>query len=196
MFKLVAFDLDGTLIELNLPFEEIRKALGIKKRFILEAIMEEKDEERRKWMLKVLEEFEIRSAMSARSAYFAKEIVDALGRHGIIRGVITRNSRKSVEIVSKRLGFEFDFVISREDAEPKPSPEPMLLAMRMFGVDARQSLMVGDFIFELISGKRAGAQTALIVTERNSSMVKSFIPYADYVFNSLKELAEFLGVVE
>ncbi len=194
-FKLVAFDLDGTLIELNLPFYEIRKALGIKERFILEAIMEEKDEKKREKMLEILKDFEIKSAMNARRAYFAKEIVDALGKHGIVRGVITRNSRKSVDIVSKRLGFEFDFVITREDAKPKPSPEPMILAMKMFGVDANQSLMVGDFIFDLISGKRAGAKTALIVTKRNSSMVKSFIPYADYVFNSLKELAEFLEVI-
>ena len=38
--ELIAFDLDGTLIEFNLPFDRIRKEIGIKKRFILESIME------------------------------------------------------------------------------------------------------------------------------------------------------------
>jgi len=28
-FELIAFDLDGTLIELNIPFDEIKKELGI-----------------------------------------------------------------------------------------------------------------------------------------------------------------------
>ncbi len=54
--------------------------------------------------------------------------------------------------------------------------------------------MVGDFLFDLLSGRAAGIKTALIVTDRNKGMVNSFIQHADYVFESLKELAEFLEV--
>ncbi len=194
-FELIAFDLDGTLIELNLPFDEIRRALGIEKKFILETIMEEKNEQRKKEMLRILEEFEVRSAFEAKAAYFAPELLEALEIAGIVKGVITRNSRKSVDIVVERLGFNFDFIITREDAAPKPSPEPVKLAMRLFDVEAEKCLMVGDFLFDLLAGKRAGAKTALIITEKNSSMVNSFIQYADFVFRSLREHAEFLEVV-
>ncbi len=193
-FKLIAFDLDGTLIELNIDFDGIRKALGIKKRFILESIMEESDLEKRAKMLRVLEEFEVRSAESARAMNFAREILERLKEVGIVRGVITRNSRRSVEIVVKRLGFDLDFIITREDCEPKPSPEPVRLAMKMFDVKGEECLVVGDFLFDLLSGRRAGARTALIVTSKNRGMVNSFIQYADYVFGSLEELAEFLGL--
>ncbi len=193
MFELVAFDLDGTLIELNIPFDDIRRRLGIKDRFILEAIMAEEDERKRKRMLRVLEEYEVRSAMTAKPAFYAREIIQSLEA---IKGVITRNSRRSVEIVAKRLDFSFDFIVSREDAPPKPSPEPLKITLARFNVPPSNALMVGDFLFDLLSGKMAGVKTALIVTERNRGMIKSFIQYADYVFNSLKELAEFLGVTE
>jgi len=195
VFDLIAFDLDGTLIELNIPFDEIRRRLGIKQGFILESILAEKDEEKRRRMFRALEEYEIRCAMTAKPAFYAQELLSTLdGR--VIKGVITRNSRKSVELISKRLGFRFDFVIGREDCEPKPSPEPVKLALKIFDVEPSRALMVGDFLFDLVAGREAGVKTALIITERNREMAKSFIQYADYVFDSLKELAELLQVVE
>ena len=195
MFDLIAFDLDGTLIELNIPFDEIRKELGIERKFILEAIMEEKDEGRRREMFRVLEEFEMKSAATAKPAFYARELLKSLDGK-VIKGVITRNSRKSVDLVSSKLGFNFDFVIGREDEEPKPSPRPLELALRMFNVKPSRALMVGDFLFDLISGREAGVKTALIITEKNKEMAKSFIHYADFVFGSLKELADFLRVVK
>lgn len=192
MFRLIAFDLDGTLVEFNIPFDLIRERLGIKDRFVLEAILKEKDAQRRAEMLRILEDFEIRNAEEAKLAFYAKELLDYLRLAGIIYGVVTRNSKKSVEIISKRFSLKFDFVISRDDAKPKPSDEPIRILMEKFGVKGEEILVVGDFLFDLIAGKRAGAKTALIVHEKNKKMVESFKVYADYVFQSLKELADFL----
>lgn len=192
--ELIAFDLDGTLIEFNLPFDRIRKEIGIKKRFILESIME-MDGERKKRALEVLKRYEIESAKEARPMYFASELLEALEREGILKGVVTRNSRESVKIVSERFGFKFDFVITREDTEPKPSPKPIILALKMFDIKPRRALTVGDFLFDLMAGKKAGTKTALILTPKNKEMTREFYTYADYVFKSLKELAKFVGVV-
>ncbi|MEM1578839.1 MAG: HAD family hydrolase [Archaeoglobaceae archaeon] len=193
MFKLIAFDLDGTLVEFNIPFELIREKLGIKERFILEAILEEKSEKRRAEMLKILEEFELRSAENAKLAFYAAELLNFLCKSGIIYGVVTRNSRKSVDVIARKFSLKFDFIISREDAKPKPSDEPIRILIEKFGVKNDEILVVGDFLFDLLAGKKAGAKTALMVHERNKVMLESFKPYADYVFHSLKELAIFLG---
>ncbi|MEM4508961.1 MAG: HAD family hydrolase [Archaeoglobaceae archaeon] len=192
MFRLIAFDLDGTLVEFNIPFEEIRAVLGIGDRFVLESILSEKDESRKKEMLRVLEKYELESAKNARLAFYAKELLQFLREKRIPHGIITRNSKKSVEMISKKFGLEFDFVVTREDANPKPSPEPINLVLRRFAVQPSYALFVGDFLFDLLSGKNAGVKTALIVHERNKNMVESFKIYADYIFSSLKELADFL----
>jgi len=194
MFDLIAFDLDGTLIELNIPFEEIRKRLGIRDRFILEAILKMEENKRSK-ALKVLEYYETKCAENAKLIHFAKELIDALNQAGITKGVITRNCRRSVEVVSKKFDLKFDFVITREDAKPKPSPEPVILALKMFNISRDRALIVGDFVFDLIAGKKAGIKTALIITDKNREIAESYLRYADYVFKSLKELAEFLGVI-
>ncbi|MDI9642917.1 MAG: HAD family hydrolase [Archaeoglobaceae archaeon] len=192
MFRLIAFDLDGTLVEFNIPFEEIRAVLGIGDRFVLESILSEKDESRKREMLRVLEKYELESAKNARLAFYAKELLQFLREKRIPHGIITRNSKKSVEMISKKFGLEFDFVVTREDANPKPSPEPINLVLRRFAVQPSYALFVGDFLFDLLSGKNAGVKTALIVHERNKNMVESFKIYADYIFSSLKELADFL----
>ncbi len=193
MFKLIALDLDGTLVEFNIPFELIREKLGIKERFILERIMEEKDEKKKLEMLRILEDFELESAKNAKLAFYALELLNFLRKSEIIHGIVTRNSRRSVEVIAKKFNLKFDFIVSRDDAKPKPSDEPIRILMSRFGVKGDETLVVGDFLFDLLAGKRAGARTALIVHSRNLGMLKSFKPYADYIFYSLKELAEFLG---
>jgi HAD superfamily hydrolase (TIGR01509 family) len=193
LFRLIALDLDGTLVEFNIPFELIREKLGIKERFILERIMEEKDEKKKLEMLRILEDFELESAKNAKLAFYALELLNFLRKSGIIHGIVTRNSRRSVEVIAKKFNLKFDFIVSRDDAKPKPSDEPIRILMSRFGVKGDETLVVGDFLFDLLAGKKAGARTALIVHSRNLGMLKSFKPYADYIFYSLKELAEFLG---
>jgi HAD superfamily hydrolase (TIGR01509 family) len=193
LFRLIALDLDGTLVEFNIPFELIREKLGIKERFILERIMEERDEKKKLEMLRILEDFELESAKNAKLAFYALELLNFLRKSGIIHGIVTRNSRRSVEVIAKKFNLKFDFIVSRDDAKPKPSDEPIRILMSRFGVKGDETLVVGDFLFDLLAGKKAGARTALIVHSRNLGMLKSFKPYADYIFYSLKELAEFLG---
>lgn len=193
MFRLIAFDLDGTLVEFNIPFGEIRAVLGIKGGFVLESIMSEKEDVKRMEMLKVLEEYELKSAENAKLAFYAKEILQFLRKRKIIHGIVTRNSRRSVEIISRKFGLEFDFIVTREDSNPKPSPEPIKMILRKFAIDPSSALVVGDYLFDLLSGKGAGVKTALIVHERNKDMIESFKIHADYIFYSLRELAEFLG---
>jgi HAD superfamily hydrolase (TIGR01509 family) len=192
MFRLIAFDLDGTLVEFNIPFEEIRALLGIKGGFLLESILSEKDEVKKREMQKVLENYETKSAENAKLAFYAKEILQILRKRKIIHGVVTRNSRKSVEIISRKFGLQFDFVVTREDTNPKPSPDPIKMILKSFDVEPSSTLVVGDYLFDLLAGKGAGVKTALIVHEWNREVIESFKIHADYVFSSLKELAEFL----
>jgi HAD superfamily hydrolase (TIGR01509 family) len=186
------FDLDGTLIELNLDFERIRHALGIKERFILEAISKLNDERLKREKLEILKRFEIESALRSNLMPYAREIIEKLDELGLKKGIVTRNCRESVNIILKRFDLKFDFVITREDAEPKPSPKPIQLALKLTKSEPSKSITVGDFKFDLIAGKKAGTKTALVLTERNRCMIHEFIHLADYVLHSLKDIEKLL----
>lgn len=181
------FDLDGTLIELNLDFDNIRRALGIGDRYILEAILK-LDKDTRRQKLEILKEFEIRAALTAKLMPYAREALRLLDDLGLKKGIVTRNCRESVEIVIDRFGLELDFVITREDAKPKPSPEPVLLALKLAKSKPERSIVIGDYKFDLIAGRRAGTKTALVLNERN----KGFSYLADYVLYSLKDIEKLL----
>jgi phosphoglycolate phosphatase-like HAD superfamily hydrolase len=102
---------------------------------------------------------------------------------GLRRGLVTRNSRKSVELVLSRLRLRFDTVVTREDAPPKPAPDPVWHACRGMQVDPSEALLVGDFEFDMVSGRRAGTRTVLL---RSGTMESS--AHADLTVDSLDEL--------
>ncbi len=181
------FDLDGTLIELNLDFDEIRRTVGVRDGYILEAILKLDEDERRE-KLEILKDFEIKAASTAKLMPYAKEVLRLLDDLGLKKGIVTRNCRESVEIVINRFGLDVDFVITREDAKPKPSPEPILLALKLARSKPDMTVVVGDYKFDLIAGRKAGTKTALLLNERNWE----FIHLADYVLKSLKEIEKLL----
>ena len=187
----VIFDMDGTLTYLNLPFDDIRKALGIKERFILEAILKCKREERER-KFEILKRFEIEAAESAELNDGVLEILDFIEENGLKKGVVTRNCFESVKIFSKRFGIEFDYVVSREVALPKPSPLPMVRAIIEAKSRPEKSISVGDFKFDLIAGKLARTKTVLLITERNEPMISEFVDLADHTITNLKQLKEIL----
>ncbi len=181
------FDLDGTLIELNLDFDAIRRATGVRGRYILESILE-LDEESRREKLEVLKGFEVRAASTAKLMPYAREVLRLLDDMGFRKGIVTRNCRESVDIVIDRFGLEVDFVVTRDDAKPKPSPEPILLALKLAKSSPSKAVVVGDYRFDIEAGRRAGTKTALLLNERNAE----FAHLADYVLRSLREIEKLI----
>jgi HAD superfamily hydrolase (TIGR01509 family) len=106
---------------------------------------------------------------------------------GLRRGLVTRNSRKSVDVVLARLGLRFDADVTREDAAPKPAPEPVWLACRQMGLSPAEVLFVGDFEFDMLAGRRAGAHGPPAKSEQASS------EHADLGVDSLAELYGWLA---
>lgn len=51
-----------------------------------------------------------------------------------------------------------------EDCAPKPSPEPVKLALKALGVDAKHAVMIGDTVDDVVAGVSAGAQAFGVLT--------------------------------
>jgi HAD superfamily hydrolase (TIGR01509 family) len=115
-------------------------------------------------------------------------VIEELTRRGVKTALLTRNSAESVQTVLERFGLRFDVWMSREDAEPKPSPEPVLRIARRLGLAPEELIVVGDYVFDVQAGRAAGARTAFV--RRRSDLPPP--PEADVVIESLHELLDVL----
>ena len=181
--KAVIFDMDGTLVVSDLDFDAIRAEAGVPEGVPILEYMEGAPEAMRPRVAEILHGHEARAADSCRLRDGAKELLDDLRARGTKVGLLTRNSRASVEKVVERFGLQFDHCITREDAEPKPSPQSILMMAEVFGVRPEETLMVGDYLFDVQAGRAAGARTAFL--KRDGGIDP---PPADIVIEDLCEL--------
>jgi pyrophosphatase PpaX len=80
-------------------------------------------------------------------------------------GVVTSKSRINALLTLEVIGLKdaFKSLISLDEVnQPKPDPEGIHLAMKHFKVLAKQTLFVGDTIYDYHAGKAAGTDTALV----------------------------------
>ena len=185
----VVFDLDGTLTRPCLDFDAIRAEIGGVSGPLLEAIVQMTPAERVR-AEGVLHRHEEAAAAHSELNPGAMELLALLRGEGRAVGLVTRNRRESVEQFCEIHGLAFDGVVTREDGPVKPDPFGVERACDMMGVLPSEAVMVGDYVFDLISGRRAGAISVLLGTQRN---YHEYVSEADYVIGGLDELP---GVIE
>ena len=135
----VIFDMDGTLLRLEVDIEEARLRLaalfkphGVTRPFrpilrrIREAAREAGDEALVGQGMAVLDELEVAAARSARARGGAVEVARALVDRGDVLGIVTDNGRACVPVALAAAGLDpraFRAVITRDDV-PAPKPDP------------------------------------------------------------------------
>ena len=58
--------------------------------------------------------------------------------------------------------FADDDILHRESCAPKPEPDGVELLLRRWNSERRDTVMVGDYLFDLQAGKNAGTATIYI----------------------------------
>lgn len=159
----VLFDLDGTLTVPILDFDAMRREIGIDGGPILETLERMSHAERRR-AFRIIEQHEQRAAAASRLNPGTEELLAFVARQQLPCGLVTRNSRASVQTFIARHGAGFDVVITREDARPKPSPDPLLRALERLGLRPRESIYVGDHEIDRLTGEAAGVATYIVRT--------------------------------
>ena len=70
-------------------------------------------------------------------------------------GLVTSSNRVFTKAVLRKFGWRFDVVVTGDDVEHgKPHPEPILLAMKILGVN--RAYLIGDTEYDKICAERAG----------------------------------------
>jgi hydrogenase expression/formation protein HypE len=196
--KGILFDFDGTLTRPGLlDFQAIKKALGCPADQPILEYIETRPRETRPHLLSILDQWETRAARGSIPNHGAEHCLQALKRGGILLGILTRNSLQSVK--QALVAFDgidikdFTTVITREGSRPKPHPEGVYQAANRMRVHPSEILMVGDFRFDILAGRAAGARTVLVTNGLVASLEASD-PQPDYVIRSLVQLPALLGL--
>lgn len=151
-------DMDGTLTRPMLDFPTIKAEMGIGDRPILEALAE-MDAERRAAAQEILHRHEDRAATNSMLNSGCAELLEWIAHQQIPIALITRNSRKSVEVFLSRHGLKIDVCVTRDDALFKPDPAPLRLACERLGANPADAWMIGDGRYDVEAGTAAGAKT-------------------------------------
>ena len=185
--KLVIFDLDGTLLAPALDFNAIRAEIGLPPALPMLEVMDTLDPAARRRAYAILDRREAEAAARSELVPGAKELLAALRRRGIKLAVLTRNSRVSVDAACHRHGLEFDAVSTRETHRPKPDPDGVHGLMKAFGAAAGETVVVGDYRFDIEAGRSAGVRTIAILPQP-----KPWAEDATFVTSSLAEVGRTL----
>ena len=155
--------MDGTLTVACHDFDDIRSKLGLPQGVaILEALAVMPESESNALHDKLFD-FEMQLAHEARPQPGAEDLLERLVSHGHKLGILTRNSLEIAHTTLQACGlrdfFQTADILGRESCAPKPDPAGVLHLMQQWGSIGENTVMVGDYLFDLQSGHAAGART-------------------------------------
>ncbi|MEM2970144.1 MAG: HAD-IA family hydrolase [Candidatus Bathyarchaeia archaeon] len=215
--KAVVFDLDGTLINSAIPFKEMKRkiisylqsngvTLGLlnEEMLTIEILRLAVEDLQRKGFSekqiantltqasKIMNEVELQSADNATLIEGVPETLKALKRQGLKLGVLTRSCHEYTEkILTKfKIAKYFDAVAARDDVnQPKPNPEQAFYLLKLLGVDAEETLFVGDHWSDAECARQAGLRFVYVGAMQGNEKV------CGLGYKSVNNFSEVLKVV-
>jgi len=188
--KAVIFDLDGTITQPYFDFDAIREEMGLSKNSgpVLESMEKMTPQERRRTE-KILHFHEQKAVIESRLNAGAKRTLQMLRKAGINIGILTRNRRCNAIAIADKHNLKFDAIVGREDGPVKPDAFGVLQLCQQFDVQPEETVVVGDYLYDLICAKAAGALAVLLVNHKKAD---DFSEYADICINRIDELIQFI----
>ncbi|MBW2006182.1 MAG: HAD family hydrolase [Deltaproteobacteria bacterium] len=184
----VIFDYDGTLVWLNINFDQIRQEIeqllvaydidlrSLKGLYVLEMIDEvtKRISEKSPYegpafyhtALEIVAEHEVMAAKKGQIIPGVTAMLKMLRKRGIKIAIITRNCDKAVKMVFPDIENFSDAYLPRDYvSQVKPHPDHLILALKKMEVNnPAYCLMVGDHLMDIEGGKRMGMKTAGVLT--------------------------------
>jgi HAD superfamily hydrolase (TIGR01509 family) len=174
------FDLDGTLIDsvyqhviawrealqqvdLSLAVWKIHRRIGMSGGLFVSALRrelwEELDDETVARLPDLHTEAFMRHYGGVRPLPGARELLDSLTEQGIPWAIATSGAERTAGRARGLLGLPDDTpMVTRDQVRyAKPDPDLFLTAAARIGVDIRDSIVVGDSVWDLLAARRAGA---------------------------------------
>jgi HAD superfamily hydrolase (TIGR01509 family) len=188
--KSVIFDLDGTITQPHFDFDVIREEMGLERNSgpVLES-MRKMSLQKRREAERILHFHEERAVAESRLNDGAKQTLSALRDAGIQIGILTRNKRSNALAIARKHGLRFDAIVDRDDGPVKPDAFGVVCLCKQFGVQPQETLLVGDYLFDLLCAKAAGAVAVLLA---NHERAVEFAEKADFTIENIGQILQII----
>jgi phosphoglycolate phosphatase-like HAD superfamily hydrolase len=102
---------------------------------------------------------------------------------------LTRNKKENAVAVGDKHGLKFDAVVGREEGPVKPDAFGVLYLCKKFAIMPQESLVVGDYLFDLLCARAAGAIPVLL---KNHHKADEFARHADFVIENITDILKII----
>jgi phosphoglycolate phosphatase-like HAD superfamily hydrolase len=120
-------------------------------------------------------------------------LLEALAAHNARMGILTRNSRENALATLDACGlggfFSASAIIGRDCAIPKPSGDGIRQLLQRWGAEAADTVMVGDYLFDIQAGHDAGTGTVCFDPDGH-------FEHGEHADVTISRLAEITAAVE
>ena len=184
--------MDGTLTLSIHDFDGIKRLLGLPiDQPILEALNNLPPAQAAE-LHQQLDALELDIAHRATAQAGARELLTKLRSRGAQIAILTRNSKPNAQATLAACGlaefFPSELILSRHCCPPKPSPEGILQLLSGWNALPDRSVMVGDYVFDLEAGRRAGSATVYLDPTGE-------FPWQDHADLQITNLAEITAIL-
>ena len=122
------------------------------------------------------------------------ETLRMLSDKGYLLSIASSRSHRSLMEFIENMGLQevLTYVLGADDVvQAKPHPEPVLKTLEKFGCRVDEALVVGDAVYDIEMGRRAGVKTCG-VTYGNGTREELADAGADYLIDNFGELLSIL----
>lgn len=182
--------MDGTITQPFFDFDAIRQEMGLGPDSgpVWEAIGQMSEQQRVR-AENILNFHEQRAVTESQLNHGARETLENIRQAGIGIGILTRNRAGNALAVAKKHNLQFDVVIGREEGPVKPDAFGVLEICRRLAVKPFQAMVVGDYLYDVLSARAAGAISVLLA---NHKRAEEFAQHADFKIENLKQILEII----
>ena len=122
------------------------------------------------------------------------ETLRMLSDKGYLLSIASSRSHRSLMEFIENMGLQevLTYVLGADDVvQAKPHPEPVLKTLEKFGCRADEALVIGDAVYDIEMGRRAGVKTCG-VTYGNGTREELADAGADFLIDNFGELLSIL----
>ena len=170
------FDMDGTLTIPQHDFDEVCRRLQIPPNSQILDYIESLPISEQKQAQNILKNWEREVAETTIVADDAVLFLEFLHEQDAKFAILTRNIEELTYLTLEKAGLLQYFVpqciIARDTCEPKPSPLGIFTICSLWNVQPQETVMVGDYIYDIQAGFEAGSKTILICRGKDTGFTK------------------------